>query len=169
MASGTLLLWLLLVPGADTNGAGSPEGITPLPTRDIWVPIAVDPPQRGNIRELELYASSDQGRSWDQVGRELPSSSGFKYIAPADGEYWFQIRIVYKDGKMDPEHPYKGAPGPKVRVHTTRPVIQMFADRNGDQIAVRWDIRSDIPDPASLKLEYRTADTSWTPVLVSRP
>ena len=31
---------------------------------------------------------------------------------------------------------------------------------------MKWDIRSANPDPASLKLEYRTPDGNWTPVPV---
>ena len=131
------------------------------------MPINVNPQKQGNISELTLYVSSDKGLTWYQAGHEPPSAKAFQYKAPADGEYWFQICVVDKQGKREPENLYKSAPGAKVIIQMTKPHIRLSVDRNGDQIAVSWDIRSENPNPASLKLEYRTSETPyWMPVPV---
>lgn len=162
MGSGTFaLMWLILVPATDS---APPR---PLNTREIKIPINVDPAQRDQIRELVLFWSSDHGQTWNQGAQASPSAQEFQFKAPADGEYWFKVRVNFHNGRQEPENIYSPDVGKKIIIDTVRPDIRLTADRVGDQVVVNWDIHEERPLLGSLKLEYRTSETPpnlWLPV-----
>ncbi|MCA9124994.1 MAG: hypothetical protein H6822_24875 [Planctomycetaceae bacterium] len=69
-------------------------------TRQFTIPVWVERAQRPNIKELQLFVSADQGKTWTQVASLPPDAaiaSGFRFEAPGDGTYWFSSRIVNND------------------------------------------------------------------------
>jgi RNA polymerase sigma factor (sigma-70 family) len=87
-------------------------------TRDIKFPINFHPDRRGEIRELELHVSRDKGKCWELCSRVGPDKNWLEFRAPADGEYWFALVIIDKDGKKEPPDVAKGRPAMKVVVKT---------------------------------------------------
>src|SRR5260370_37237741 len=65
-----------------------------------------------------------------------------------------------------------GPPDKKVRLDGPKPMTtSSSARREGDEVAVAWEIQEEYPDLASLQLEYRPADAPsalWAPVTVSQ-
>jgi hypothetical protein len=62
MATGTLTLALL------TLSAGAvPPDVVPMNGRNFQIPIHIAEGQRGKIKELILFASSDQGATWNET------------------------------------------------------------------------------------------------------
>src|SRR5262249_1154280 len=61
---------------------------------------------------------------------------------------------------------YTAKVGQKVEVDTVKPDVQLLsAERVGDEVQVRWEVREAHPNWATLKLDYRVGDASeWTPV-----
>ena len=57
-----------------------------------------------------LNVSRDLGGTWEPAGEVAPSTGSFAYQAPADGEYWFQFRIVDRKGRT------RGGAGADLRV-----------------------------------------------------
>src|SRR5262249_23232686 len=93
-----------------------------------------------------------------------PDNDEFLFYAPADGVYWFKVAVVNKQGKQEPEDITKGPPHLKVLVDTFKPILRVTsARREGDEVAVSWEIQEDYPDLPSLKLEYRSADSPGSP------
>jgi hypothetical protein len=139
-------------------------------TRNFQIPIHVAEGQRSKIRELQLFYSSDQGSTWHQTAVAPPDKEDFKFYAPADGMYWFNICVIDTNGKPDQDI-YKAPPRQKVQVDTLKPNLRIvLAERQGDDIVVSWETQEDHPDLASLKLEYRTPDAPaslWSAVPVS--
>lgn len=135
----------------------------PLNHRQMQIPIRIEPARRGEIKELQLWYSTDEGRNWSQGGAATPDKEAFTFNAPNDGVYWFGLIIERKDGSKEPANAFKLTPSMKVIVDTTRPVARAFsADRQGDEVLVRWEIQEANPDWGSMKLEYRTAEMpSW--------
>ena len=70
--------------------------------RDHQIPVNVEDSQRSAYREFLLYASTDQGRNWQQAGVIPATKAGFAYYAPGDGTYWFQVATVTKAGIQEP-------------------------------------------------------------------
>jgi beta-lactamase regulating signal transducer with metallopeptidase domain len=90
-------------------------------TRRFTLPIQVDPKRALDLREIRLYSSTDEGKSWQQTASVPPWSTGFDFNAPADGIYWFAVCTVGKDGKESPAPAAGMAADAKVRVDTTDP------------------------------------------------
>jgi hypothetical protein len=130
------------------------------------IPSVIDPTRSAEIREMQLFVSPDRGRTWNQVDKITPDKDGFTYSTPADGEYWYHVVIVNQKGKQEPADLYKTPPMMKLIVDTKPPELKITsAQRQGDDLIVSWLVHEDNPDPAKLKLEYRTADsTVWTPI-----
>lgn len=130
------------------------------------IPIRVVAERRQEIRSLELYCSTNQGKTWDMVKTATPADSGFPFTAPADGIYWFIVIVRDLQNRPEPPSPYKAAVGQKVLVKTQKPDLRLTAERQGERIAVRWEAREEYPDLSTFRLEYKPADGSgeWTPV-----
>lgn len=165
MGTGTLALWLMLLAGGPT---GDP---VPMNRRELDIPIRTNPERHKLIRELHLFVSADQGRTWTEAGVAGPDQPAFKYLAPTDGAYWFIMVVVDVEGRRQPSDPYTVPPDLKLMIDTLKPNVRLAAaERVGDDVHVAWEIQEQNPDLDSLKLEFRAADQGpnalWTPVLI---
>ncbi|HKB01737.1 MAG TPA: hypothetical protein VKD90_05935 [Gemmataceae bacterium] len=161
MGLGTVtLLGLLCAPGQ------APADVTTWNSPSMKIPIDYHPSKRGEIRELLLYVSSDQGQSWQQQATGTPErDSFFNFNAPADGVYWFNMVVVDKAGRREPADVFKAAPALKVLFDTKKPVVQIAsAQRVGDDVTVVWKVTEKNPDWSKFRLEYSANGTTWTPV-----
>ena len=67
MGLGTItLLGMLLTPGQ------APADVTTWNSSSMKIPIDYHPGKRGEIKELLLYVSADQGQTWQQHAVALP-------------------------------------------------------------------------------------------------
>jgi hypothetical protein len=166
MSTGSLTLALLLL----AVDAGAPE-VWHMNSPKFGIPITINQERKADIRELVLYVSKDKGHSWEPVERKTPDQKEFAYHAPSDGMDFFSVAIVNQRGVQEPADVSKEPIGQKIVVDCTRPVIQLSTgERHGEEVAVKWQIWEDNPDPSTLKLEYRPADNPaapWTPVPVT--
>lgn len=166
MGTGTLTLAFLAL----SMGAMPPD-VVPMNSRNFQIPIHIAEGQRSKIKELILFASSDQGVTWNETQVAPPDKDAFVFYAPADGVYWFNICVVDAQGRREPPDIYKSPPRQKVLIDTLQPNVRIVsAERQGDEIAVAWEIQEEHPDLATLKLEHRASDAAsslWTPVSIS--
>lgn len=165
MGTGTLTLVCLLLATST-----SPQDVWPMNQRDFDIPIRTDPSRKAEIREMVLYVSTDQGKTWNKAAVTSPDQPAFQYNAPTDGLYYFSICVVDQQNRQDPADPYQAPVGQKILVDTLRPDVRLTAERRNDEVLVRWDIVEPNPEPASLKLVYRPADnpsSPWVPVPLS--
>src|SRR5436190_15296454 len=110
----------------------------PFPIRDnrFEIPIRIDETRRNDIKALELYVSTDQGKTWNQAGLAKPDDKAFAFQAQTDGEYWFSVAIVDLQNRREPRQPNLGPIGQKVLVDTQRPNVKLRADRQGEIVNV---------------------------------
>jgi hypothetical protein len=164
MGTGTLTLAYLLLT------AGATPDIWPINQSNIRIPIHVDPVRRPLIKQLILYASSDEGRTWKQVDVASPDRESFTFAAPTDGLYWFTVVVEDPQGNTEPKDIYKVPPSQKILIDTLKPQVKITAaERQGDDIVVNWEIQEDHPDLATLKLEYQTADGRSSSIWYTAP
>ncbi|MSR53758.1 MAG: hypothetical protein EXS09_10780 [Gemmataceae bacterium] len=154
------LLGMLCTPGQ------VPADVTPWNNTTMKIPIDYHPGKRGEIRELLLYVSADQGQTWQQHAVGVPDKDAFfTFTAPADGTYWFNMVVVEKSGRREPADIFKAAPALKVMFDTKKPVVNIAsAQRVGDDVTVVWKVVEKNPDWSKFKLEYSTNGANWTPV-----
>ncbi len=193
MSAGSLTMVCLMMvsgqtpaPAAPLPPAPVPAAPAPVPTapapvpapapaetvyinqRTIKIPVDIDSARQREVRELVLYASPDEGKTWERYAKIAPDKDSFNYYARGDGTYWFRVAAVNLQGKQDPENLHKGPPDLKVIIDSVKPQMRITsAQRQGDDLVVSWSIREDHPDADSLKLEYRTLDSAssvWLPI-----
>jgi hypothetical protein len=163
MGMGTWTLACVLL----TAGAGAEPETYHINRQKMAIPIEIVPARRGDLREIFLWCSRDEGKSWDVVGRATPEQTSFSFIAPADGKYWFTIQTVDRGGVKDPFDVARAPVGQRIIVDTVKPQVKVTAERKGDEIVASWEVTEDYPKPSTFVLEYHLADQPaaiWTPV-----
>jgi hypothetical protein len=149
-----MLTWLLLAAGA-----APPPDADPMNSRSFTIPIKIRPEDKPAIQELRLLVSLDEGKTYQQHQNVTPDTAEFGYTAARDGVFWFVVQAVDKQGQEYPQDPQAARPSKKVWVRTTRPELRIVAaDRQGEDIQVRWDLKEDYPNLNTLQLQYHTPE-----------
>jgi hypothetical protein len=120
-------------------------------------------------KQLQLFSSLDQGKSWQPAAVVPPREGKFYFAADRDGYYWFTVQTMDLQGRLFPNTLDGALPSLKVVVDTQPPnvILEALAPR-GSEIGVAWTVRDDNLDlalPDSLRLEYRPAGVKdWLPL-----
>jgi hypothetical protein len=161
MTTAAWMAGLLLVANA-----GTPETHY-IGRRDFEIPIGIkDPSRRGDIKEVRLFVAD--GKNWQPYGVAGPDKQAFVFHAPEDGVYLFRMSVIGRgtDKQEDGDPNY-------IVVDTVKPVVRIqSAERQGDDVVVRWQLDEKNPDYKSLRLEYLTSEapgTPWTAAPVAAP
>ena len=164
---GKFLLMLLAMTATQVRAAG-PSDVDHINARSFSIPIDISGGQRDKIAELELFVSTDEGKTWTRTSVISPDKGGFTYTAPVDGLYWFRVCTVDKMENREPKDIYKSDKTSKILVDTLPPTLRIVkAERQGENIVVFWEIQELNPDLNSFKLEYKTAEGYWYPVTLT--
>jgi hypothetical protein len=135
--------------------------------KQLQIPIRINPERKGDIRELVLFVSRDEGKSWQEAVRARPDQEGFPFLAAQDGPYWFKVAIVNQQGAQEPADINQSPIGQKLIIDTTKPAVKIQSvERAGSEVVVRWDAQDAHADMTTVKLEYRTATSApelWSP------
>lgn len=153
--------WLSLVSASGQEPAG---GTLYSRYRHFRIPFQTGPAPKP-LRQLNLYVSADQGRTWHPSTAAATDQGHFRFLTERDGLYWFAVQTIDQDGAAHPAVMTNAQPSLKIIVDTQNPVVylQPLAPRPGE-VGVAWDIRDDNPDPAgadAVRLEYRPPGGQW--------
>jgi hypothetical protein len=107
---------LVLCLSAPAGSADAGSDVMRVDTRQFKIAVRVEPTQRPNIKELQLFASADRGKTWKQVASLQPDVEAIPFEAPREGIYWFNLRIVKSDGTAEPRDVSAVPPALKVQV-----------------------------------------------------
>jgi beta-lactamase regulating signal transducer with metallopeptidase domain len=106
--------------GASSGKATGADVLT-INQRNFKIPFQVpvlDSRQKPALRAVILFVSTDQGRTWREAAITNADADAFSFYAPADGEYWFSICFVDKEGNRQPSEINKARAELKVLVKT---------------------------------------------------
>jgi hypothetical protein len=151
------LALVALAPALCIAQVPAADGITFwVPSRTFRVPFNFDPNDRRTQKVL-LYASDDNGRSWNYAGSANPADRSFPFTAQHEGWHWFAVQTQDVDGREVPERTALQV-GLKVCVDTIKPqaTIRQVAPREGT-VAIEWDAQDENLDVLSLRIDYRPA------------
>jgi hypothetical protein len=162
-----LLLAGLLLPGpARAQGPAPEAGVSYTRQPLFHIPFHTDAGDR-RIQQVQLFYSTDQGRNWRLYASAVPTEKYFKqFTAEQDGLFWFAVRTQDVAGQFYPPAVESLRPQLKVFVDTQPPAITLEAlpPREGT-VGVRWEVRDENLDPASLRLDYRLPGAGdWRPL-----
>jgi hypothetical protein len=134
--------------------------------RQTEIPINFeDHVNRAQIAKMVLYVSEDAGKTWQQAGAAYPTDKHFPFHAKADGQYWFALVTVFKDGRLDPPDISAVQPALRMVFDTREPVIKLRSnERQNGMVSVSWQASDDHPlELDTMMLEYREGDGGkWT-------
>lgn len=162
-----MLLGVFVLPlakaGAQEAGVETTYTKQPL----FKIPFQTDANER-RLKQVQLYVSSDQGRSWHPYANARPEDAAFTFTAPRDGLFWFTVRTIDMDNRAFPLTMDNVRPGLKVLVDTQAPTIQLRGQPPRDGLAVvEWEVHDENLELATLALEYRAQGTAeWLPLRV---
>lgn len=120
------------------------------------LPIQLDAADRMKLQEFRLYMRTPTS-SWQLHDRANATQTKFTCKVPRDGEYWFTLVTVDRDGRMDPADVNLEAPGQRVIVDTTAPTIQVQSWTSPENdMCLRCTVNDINPDHATLKAVCKT-------------
>lgn len=165
MAISSALLWMVTVlaqgqtvPGADEKHLSKPK---------FRIPVALQADKVASLQGVLLYVSNNRGKSWELHGRIKPDEGSFQYLAKSDGVYWFKVAVLDKQGNQDPRDIYQAEDCMKIVVDSLQPEVKLTAEKQDSSIQVRWAVREDNPDLATMKLEAKIpGGDAWLPVQI---
>src|SRR5271154_1337414 len=62
--------------------------------RQIAIPFDPDPAQAHRLKQLQLYYSTDQGRTWHLGATAAPDQKKFNFVANSDGLHLFAVQTT---------------------------------------------------------------------------
>lgn len=136
--------------------------------RSFRVPFKLDPLEKPRLQAVQLYYSTDRGTSWKLYSSARPDDGSFAFAARDDGEIWFAVRTVDREGRMYPPTLVGVGPELRVLVDSTPPQITLRAlTPVGDQVGIEWSIVDENLDLSTFRAEFRPeSSNSWFPVPV---
>lgn len=117
---------------------------------------------------VELWYTTDQGRTWHLHGRDEDRQSPVSFQASQEGLFGFFVRLINATGASS------NAPTPSTMPHAwtyvdyTPPVLQMHAPRQTVHLGlrvlqIRWTAIDDHFSARPIRIRYRrTSEDSWT-------
>lgn len=126
------------------------------------LPIDLDPRARPHVKEVQLYVKENPQAPWVLRDRVPATQPFFHFKAPHDGEYFFCVVTVDRQGRSTPTDIAVLPPGLIVVFDTQAPKIEAHAlNVSADGVEVRCEIRDSNPDPTKTRLFYQTRDQRW--------
>ncbi len=142
------------------------------PRREIDFPVSVEKIQAMTPRpsKVRFYVARDRGPFQRVAERALgdldavgagKDRRGFRYAAPADGDYAFSIQLVYPDGDVNPRDADLTAHRRAV-IDTHPPQVRIAASGTS---GVEWVVTDENARPDGVELQVRwQGQQSWTTV-----
>src|SRR6185295_2717926 len=141
-----------------------------------FVEIPIDRSKLAGKKGLELWYSTDAGKTWTNHGDVDVSKPGAAFLAPRDGRYGFMLIPVGADGKRDVTPTPGDAPEKTVVVDTIAPVVEVLSP-NGSEIlgsarstVIQWAAADANIDPVKgITIEASSGKDTWIPVAQNVP
>lgn len=114
------LIWLFAMRGVPTEVVSFFGGTMLVEHRQFRIPFRVPGDEANLISQLNLYASTDAGKTWKLHTTARASDGHFVFKAAHDGVYWLSVQTEYTEGRKFPDDITKVPPTLKLWIRTTR-------------------------------------------------
>ena len=137
---------------AQAPGAAAKEARKIYTNKTLYnLPVQIDQKVRTTLREVALYVKIGSA-DWVRQETGAPHTTAFSYRAGQDGEYWFSLVLVDKNGRQTPADLNKEPPLLQVVVDTHEPVVDLQPWMGPDnETLLRCTIQDANPDYQSPK------------------
>ncbi|QDU63591.1 hypothetical protein Pan216_44720 [Planctomycetes bacterium Pan216] len=153
-------------------GAGDTESdLIYSPERVFRIPLDLNEAERERIKLVRVFVSGSHGNSWTRLEDGKPDTKTVTFQAKRDGEYWFSVALIDRDGRQTPGDISAVEPGLKVLVDSQDPdlVLRPIRSRSGHR-GVRWEVTDANPKANALRLAVWDDKTSaWKSYPIETP
>ncbi len=111
-------------PGPAHDSVELPNDVYEIETRQFAIPIRSKPDELAKMKKVRLFVSEDRGKSWKHKKDYKPTDKRAIFTAPHDGQYWFAVQVVLKDGNREPAERDDLVPAMKVFVNSERRTLK---------------------------------------------
>ncbi len=133
------------------------------------IDFAVEETPKG-VSQVEVWASQDNGQSWNMSGVSLDGKSPVTVEFPADGKYGYLFRVKPRHG-LCPDPPKAGDTADGwLEVDTTKPVASLLGavlddDKENGELIITWSASDAHLDaqPVTLYFAFQPAGP-WEPI-----
>jgi hypothetical protein len=164
--------WGLVLLFAILAGPAQAQEAIYLRKRDFPVPFNIGA-GANTLQQLQLYVSSDFGKTWQPVATAPPNQGYFRFTTERDGTYWFAVQTTDRNGRNFPANMDGSTPNLKVVVDTTPPAIDLRPlPQKGAEVGVAWQVKDESFNAnavGSQRLEYRLINTPGNWITVEVP
>ncbi len=124
--------------------------------------------QRIGAQAIQLFVSDDRGTRWKLVQSVGTQASHFEFEAPSDSEYWFAVRTLDAQNRLNPPGDIVDA-GLKVIVDRSEPLLEVDLTQPAPgRVKLTWNAADVYLDVSTLQLDLiQTGTAQWQPVQVS--
>jgi hypothetical protein len=125
----------------------------------IQLPIQINEQSRSLIAEIHLYAKDHPNAPWTMRDKVGPTAKAFTFQVPRDGEYFFTMVTIDKQGRGYPNDLRNEPPGLVVVIDTQAPHIELtnLGKSPGGQF-IQCDVRDANLDIARTRFYYQGGD-----------
>lgn len=128
------------------------------------LPVRIEDRVRAGLREINLYVKHGQAE-WVKQETAGPLQKDFTYNPTQEGEYWFSIVMIDRNGKATPSDVTQVPPALKVVVDTRPPALDLQPWTAPDgEFCVRCVVQDANPDYTTLKLICKGTDQAERPL-----
>ena len=125
-------------------------------SQTIDLPVEMEPAFRATLTEIRLYVKTPTS-AWALHDKGSSELKRFNIRVAQDGEYWYTLVTVDRQGRTSPSDVNMEAPSQRVVVDTTAPVIQVQAGTTPDgEYCLRCTVLDANPDYTTLKAVCKT-------------
>ncbi|MSQ93746.1 MAG: hypothetical protein EXR98_04230 [Gemmataceae bacterium] len=125
----------------------------------IRLPIEMDQQIRKAIKEIHLYVKDQPSSPWTLKDKVGAAEKSFTFQAPRDGEYWFTMVTVDKQGRSHPADVRTEAPGLAVVIDTQAPQIELInLGSVADMQLIQCEVRDQFLDIGKTRLTFQGGD-----------
>jgi hypothetical protein len=161
--------FLVLVIGVALTGpVAFAQGTPPksyLNKGTVHLPIQIDDRVRPQLQEVQLFVKEGAQAPWVMKEKVPATQTFFTFRTTKEGEYWFNVATVDRNGKSVPADVNQEPPGLIVVIDSTPPQVEaQFQGATPEGQQVRCEIRDANPDPVKTRFFYQTRDQVWRPL-----
>jgi hypothetical protein len=99
-------------------------------SRHFQIPVLADVEIRNGLKQINIFLSTDEGKSWKLIKKLSRQQEFFLFTAPGDGAYWFAVQAVDKAGNKDPKNARLLTPAQKMVILGTEQRRVETSERN---------------------------------------
>jgi hypothetical protein len=127
--------------------------------RTVQLPIQLEDKYRPLLQEIQLWCKESLGAPWTLRDKAPATQTAFNFQAPKDGEYWFTMVTVDRQGKFAPADIAKEGPAIAVVVDTQPPQLDpILVGTLPEGHVIQCDVRDAHLDSTRTRVQYQTND-----------